>query len=180
VCSMADLFGDWVPLEWIHDVIEKCVENDSNNYLFLTKNPKRYIEVLANYDLSNMWFGTTITGSEELSDITEITSIMRNLKNTYKNINLFVSVEPMLKNISVMNRIAIADIFDWIIIGAESGNRKEKVIPDHKWIIALCSACELRGKSVFMKDSIVKLFGESKKKYIRRIIPSELRKGDKS
>lgn len=180
VCSMADLFGDWVSIEWINDVLKKCVENERNNYLFLTKNPKRYMEVIERFkeDLGNMWFGTTITGSEDLQEFKEITLAMRELKNTYKNIKLFVSVEPMLNNISVINRIAIVDIFDWIIIGAESGNRKEKVVPECKWIIDLCEACEVRSKPVFMKDSVMKLFQESEKRYIRNTFPLELKKGE--
>ena len=42
VCSMADLFGEWVPDEWIEDVFEACEKAPQHNYLFLTKNPFRY------------------------------------------------------------------------------------------------------------------------------------------
>ncbi|MFR1061782.1 MAG: DUF5131 family protein [Enterocloster sp.] len=40
VCSMADLFGEWVPDEWIEEVFEACDNAPQHNYLFLTKNPK--------------------------------------------------------------------------------------------------------------------------------------------
>ena len=39
VCSMADLFGEWVPTEWISAVIEACKAAPQHRYLFLTKNP---------------------------------------------------------------------------------------------------------------------------------------------
>ena len=41
VCSMADLFGDWVPDEWIAEVFKACDAAPWHRYLFLTKNPKR-------------------------------------------------------------------------------------------------------------------------------------------
>ena len=44
VCSMADLFGDWVPDEWIDDVIKATQRALQHRYLFLTKNPERYGE----------------------------------------------------------------------------------------------------------------------------------------
>lgn len=44
VCSMADLFGDWVPDEWIEEVFAACKNAPQHRYLFLTKNPKRYVQ----------------------------------------------------------------------------------------------------------------------------------------
>ena len=45
VCSMADLFGSWVPTKWIVDVLDACLAAPQHRYLFLTKNPKRYLEL---------------------------------------------------------------------------------------------------------------------------------------
>lgn len=42
VCSMADLFGDWVPDEWIKQVFEACEAAPQHRFLFLTKNPTRF------------------------------------------------------------------------------------------------------------------------------------------
>ena len=39
VCSMADLFGEWVPDEWIEEVMNACLLSPQHRYLFLTKNP---------------------------------------------------------------------------------------------------------------------------------------------
>ena len=38
VCSMADLFGDWVPDEWIREVFQACEAAPQHRYLFLSKN----------------------------------------------------------------------------------------------------------------------------------------------
>ena len=62
VCSMADLFGEWVPDEWIEEVFEACDNAPQHNYLFLTKNPKRYEKVIDRYMPPNMWFGWSQTG----------------------------------------------------------------------------------------------------------------------
>ena len=45
VCSMADLFGAWVPTKWIVEVLDACLAAPQHNYLFLTKNPRRYTEL---------------------------------------------------------------------------------------------------------------------------------------
>ena len=68
VCSMADLFGEWVPEEWIMQVFEACKKAPQHNYLFLTKNPNRYIELESEKKLpwkDNFWFGISVT---KLSD----------------------------------------------------------------------------------------------------------------
>ena len=67
VCSMADLFGEWVPYRWIAEVMEACEAGPQHNYMFLTKNPARYIELA--YTLfgtimprkGNFWYGSTVT-----------------------------------------------------------------------------------------------------------------------
>lgn len=51
------------------------------------------------------------------------------------------------------------DNMGWVIIGAETGNRKEKVIPQREWIEAIVSACQKAGIPVFMKSSLSKIWG---------------------
>jgi protein gp37 len=57
--DMGDLFGDWVPSEWILKVIEAIKNSPSSYFLFLTKNPKRYMEFLDLYP-ENVVLGATI------------------------------------------------------------------------------------------------------------------------
>ncbi len=42
VCFMGDLFGKWVPEEWIRRIIEHITKYPETDFLFLTKNPGRY------------------------------------------------------------------------------------------------------------------------------------------
>jgi protein gp37 len=57
--DMGDLFGNWVPQEWIVKVINAIKQSPSSNFLFLTKNPKRYMEFLDLYP-ENVVLGATI------------------------------------------------------------------------------------------------------------------------
>ena len=62
----------------------------------------------------------------------------------------FLSIEPILEPIQLYVRP------DWLIIGAETGNRKGKVIPERKWIEELVAT----GLPIFMKDSLIPIWGE--------------------
>ena len=70
VGSMCDLFGKWVPDEWIEQVFKACAESTWHRYIFLTKNPGRYYDVasiIIQIDEANDFtqepylFGATIT-----------------------------------------------------------------------------------------------------------------------
>lgn len=66
VGAMADIFGEWVPDSWIDDILGICEKHPQHNYLFLTKNPKRYTQYGVPYGKENMWYGTTVTNSEDM------------------------------------------------------------------------------------------------------------------
>ena len=56
-CSMSDLFGRWIPSEWIEAVQSMARDNPQWTFLFLTKFPKR----IAEFDIPpNAWLGTTV------------------------------------------------------------------------------------------------------------------------
>ena len=59
VCSMADLFGHWVPREWIEQVLQACVVNPRWVYMFLTKFPSRYLEFMDQMP-PQAWLGTSV------------------------------------------------------------------------------------------------------------------------
>lgn len=151
VCSMADLFGGWVPDEWIEQVFEACAKAPQHRYLFLTKNPKRYIKLNEAGKLPkspNMWFGSTITNAD-----TEYF-----YSNTH---NVFLSIEPLLSEFPKNGLVHKNDCgINWIIIGAETGNRKDKVVPEKEWIDIICESADEIGIPVFMKDSLVPIIGE--------------------
>ena len=128
VCSMADLFGEWVPDEWIREIVEACDAAPQHRYMFLTKDPKRYAELRAK-DIqppANSWIGTGATTDTEAKEQTLALSECWNV-----NANWFVSVEPLLEP---MSSEALEDLsaMHWVIVGAENGNSKNKVITERK------------------------------------------------
>lgn len=144
VCSMADLFGDWVPDNWILEVFQACRQAKQHRYLFLTKNPKRYL-TLANQGLlpkeDSFWYGQTITkASDSYIDLSE------------EGIKWFLSIEPILEPINLPN------MPNWVIIGAETGRRKGKVVPKREWIENLAQKCQEENVPVFMKASLTEIW----------------------
>ena len=49
---------------------------------------------------------------------------------------------------------------DWVIVGAETGNRKGKVAPKKEWIMEIAEECAKYYRPIFMKDSLRELMGE--------------------
>lgn len=150
VCSMADLFGPWVPTKWIVDVMDACLTAPQHRYLFLTKFPERYLkleQVALLPHQENFWYGATATEpSMSLLDA--------------KHLNTFASIEPMLKRFGRPERGAL-DSINWFILGAETGSRKGKVVPDKVWVQEVVDFCRETGKAVFMKDSLIPVMGEA-------------------
>jgi len=142
VCSMADLFGEWVPDEWICKVFNACEKARQHRYLFLTKNPQRFFDFPLPPD--NYWYGSTITNDE----------------TTYFHsggYNAFLSIEPIQNEFR-----GDGDLYGikWVIIGAETGNRRGKVIPKREWIENIVATCRAENVPVFLKNSLAQIWGE--------------------
>jgi len=141
VCSMADLFGRWVPTDWIAEVLDACLAAPQHNYLFLTKNPKRYMELdhLALLPRKgNFWYGSTVTTDSDAFFWSE-------------EHNTFLSVEPMHGPMNATGRIAA----NWIIVGAETGRCEGKVTPRKEWVLDLAAECREAGVPIYMKQNLV-------------------------
>ncbi len=118
VCSMADLFGDWIPNDWITMTLDTVEFNPQHTFIFLTKNPKRYSEFTFP---KNAWIGYSTTGP-----------LYHEWHSNHKGNIKFISIEPMMGEL--VNTAYLHDT-QWVIIGAESGNRKEKVKLDKRWVL---------------------------------------------
>jgi protein gp37 len=151
VGSMSDIFGAWVPDEWIEQIFEACKAAPQHNYMFLTKNPKRYIELQSSGKLphdDNLWFGTTAnTGTSPYM-----------WKYGNGGFHTFLSIEPILED---FGEFAGEVPPEWIIVGAETGNRKEKVVPEKSWIDNIVIQCREHNIPIFMKESLRALYGDS-------------------
>ena len=168
VGSMCDLFGDWVPKEWLNDVINSCLEGPQHNYLFLTKNPRMYEELGKLRHEPNFWFGTSVTCN---ADVEKAHALYCALCSPDKS---FISFKPLREKISFDQEDSCTDTwndFDWFIIGAETGNHSGKVVPDPEWIVEIVKVADKFGIPVFMKDSLIPIVGEDN---MRRDFPKGL------
>jgi DNA repair photolyase len=59
VSDMGDMWGEWVPKEWILKVLKTLRTKPKTGFLFLTKNPRRYHEFLGEFS-KNMTLGATL------------------------------------------------------------------------------------------------------------------------
>jgi len=72
----------------------------------------------------------------------------------------FVSYEPLLDEIFV-NLQGI----DWIIVGAETGNRKGKVIPKREWVEDIVEYCRRKNIPIYLKDSLKNIYSREIKEF---------------
>ena len=73
------------------------------------------------------------------------------------NPNTFCSIEPILEPF-----VAVPEIIgklDWVIVGAETGNRKKKIVPQKEWIEEIADECKRCRVPIFMKESLRGLMG---------------------
>lgn len=159
VCSMADLFGSWVPTNWIKLVLDACEAAPQHRYMFLTKNPERYAQLdrlalLPRKD--NFWYGSTVTGKNSRRFNGSVT------------LNTFLSIEPLHENLDAGLGSFGGDRL--IIIGAETGNRAGKITPEKAWVDNICEAADITHAAVFMKDSLKPIVGKGN---MRRELPWE-------
>jgi protein gp37 len=146
VCSMADLFGAWVPSQWIGAVLETIRACPWHTFQLLTKNPER----LANYNPfpGNVWVGTTVTNQadadERLPWLVKVEAPI-----------IFISHEPLLGSINFASDEMVAADFtqvDWGIIGAMTGPGAVKV--DRIWVRQLMRQYHMAGVPVFLKNNL--------------------------
>ena len=99
VSDMGDLWGDWVPDEWIRRVLQHISKFPNTWFLFLTKNPQRYHDFI-NEIPSNAILGATIETNRDhiarmVSRAPEPSRRYESMKKLSWN-NKIVSIEPIL------------------------------------------------------------------------------------
>ncbi len=141
-CSMADLFGKWVPQEWIDAVFAQVRDNPQWTFLFLTKFPQRMAEL----DWpDNAWVGTSVDRQYRVP-IAE--RAFEHLKAGVK----WLSCEPMLEPLT-FSRL---DLFDWVVVGGQSKSTQEPAFyPPWEWIEDLLGQARAAGCRVYMKPNLI-------------------------
>ena len=140
VCSMGELFGDWVPQEWIDKVFAVVRKSPQWTFLFLTKNPKR----LPSIDWpENAWVGSTIDRQVRVKPVAQAMSSVGAIR--------FVSCEPLLEELALG---PVAEVVELIIVGAKS-NGSSKVQPDAEWVERILGQARKHDCAVWFKDNLI-------------------------
>jgi protein gp37 len=141
ICSMSDWNSKGVEEKWIHPIIDKMTECSQHTFLVLSKIPKGFTKY--NFP-KNVQLGTSITSWKDIKRL-------KDLENLKCNNIKFVSIEPLHRPINYWfdkSRI------DWLIIGAETGNRKGKIKPEKEWIELIISNARAENIPLFLKDNL--------------------------
>ena len=146
VCSMADLFGGWVPDEWIEAVFAACRAAPEWTFLFLTKFPQR----IAEFDIPrNAWIGTTVDLQARVANAEKAFAKVREKSPDAKT---WLSVEPMLEPL----RFERLDLFDCVVIGgASKSGETPEWRPPFRWIAALDGQALAAGCKVYFKTNLL-------------------------
>jgi len=143
VGSTIELFGNWVWSEWLEKILEVVSQLPQHTFIFLSKCPERY-KFFEFPD--NCWTGTTIT-QEDTTKAYRISNAWGSSAPVH-----FYSFEPLHSRIK--SGSWLFTFLHWVIIGAETGNRKGKIIPKQEWIKELIDAADYDGVPVFLKDNL--------------------------
>lgn len=146
VNSMSDV-ADWKP-DWFLSVADRVWENPQHRFLFLSKRPWEVSWNIA----GNARLGFSATCDDYLWRCAE-ESRKRETGGLMGNVS-FLSVEPMHGPIT----LNMEWLPSWIIVGAETGNRKGKVTPEPGWIEDIYEYATKNGIPLFFKESLRSLW----------------------
>jgi protein gp37 len=149
VSSMGDMFGKWVPQEWIERVFASCIANPQWDYLFLTKFPQRYV----GFKLPpSAWIGTTVDDQYRVPIAEEAFRKISGVRVKW------LSLEPLLAPLEFSD----LSMFDWVVIGAQSATDQPDGIghvpefaPPFKWVARLVAQAEEAGCRVYLKPNLL-------------------------
>jgi len=136
VCSIADLFAPWTPVEWRDQVLNSIFNCPiKHTFQLLTKNPENIPPIEFP---ENVWLGATVSTQEEDWRIDALTKV-----DGYR----FISFEPLLGPIHNLT----LDV-DWIIIGKLTGSKRVKL--QSWWVQDLLDAARNWEIPVFIKNNV--------------------------
>lgn len=147
VCSMGDLYGKWVPREWIEKIHASCIANPQWQYLMLTKFPQRYLEFEAP---PTAWFGTSVDRQHRVK-IAE--TAFRQITNVAVR---WLSLEPMLEEL----KFSDLSMFDWIVIGSQTATEQPDgpvpaFAPPFKWVARIVVQAYEARVPVYLKPNLL-------------------------
>lgn len=152
VCSMADLFGKWVPTEWIEAVLRQAWDNPQWNFLFLTKFPIR----MAEFEYPpNTWIGTTVDTQYAVERAEKAFRKVR--ASGYEGI-AWLSCEPMMERLTFSS----LEMFDWVVMGGASRSTQTPAFaPPYEWHNHLWNQAKKFDLPVYQKTNLIQRGGDA-------------------
>jgi len=146
--SMGDLWGNWVKDSWIEKVLISTINNPQWNFIFLTKNPSRYLDFFEMFP-PNCWIGAT-ADTQERADIALDVFDKLNVPNVK-----FLSCEPLSERIFLDDAYGLIPI-DWLIIGGRSRSTGMPAMqPKWEWVENLLFQAENADIPVYFKPNLL-------------------------
>jgi len=141
VCSMSDMFGDWVPGYWVTEILWVILENPQHIFQILTKNPKGLIHDFWPFP-KNLWVGITADTRKHYEEFYPLlfTSTPR---------TKFISFEPLLEDMP--HPLDLRRI-NWVIIGSKTGPKP--LIPYPAMVENIIDQAIEYNIPVFLKDNL--------------------------
>lgn len=145
VCSMADLFGKWVPAEWIEAVLQQVRDNPQWTFLFLTKFPIR----MAEFDYPpNVWLGTSV---DRQWAVERAEKAFVKIKASGFSGVCWLSCEPMLERLTFTS----LGMFDWVVMGGSSkSTQTAEYFPPSRDIRHLANQADAAGCRIYEKTNL--------------------------
>lgn len=164
VSDMGDLWGEWVPKEWILAVLAAIKRSPETNFFFLTKNPNRYLEFL-NLISENAILGATVETNRNTSVYSKAPlpetrlKAMQELRYRWNN-NIMVSIEPIM-DFDLFNFLDYLKMIqpNFVVIGKDN-YRNNLSEPDLEKIMSLARELD-RFTTVIFKNSLKKQIFQS-------------------
>ena len=147
-CSMADLFGKWVPEAWILAVFERVRLHPEWNFLFLTKFPQRLAAIgdtLGGFPV-NAWLGCTVDAQARVATAERAFACIRATVR-------WLSIEPMNERLTFTS----LTMFDWLVMGGQSAsvfNGTPARQPEWEWVEHLWAQARAAGLGLYWKENL--------------------------
>lgn len=156
-----DLFGTWVPNEWLLEVFAAAAAAPWHRYVFLTKAALGYYRLnkpeISGAPQTKAILPISVFGMSATND-RDARRAMTDLGDVPKAAAALLCLEPLHERI-YLDRHQLSRI-EWVIVGAETGNRKGKVTPRREWVQAIVDACRAAGTPVFLKGNLAAVWGD--------------------
>ena len=152
--STIEMFHQDIHGDWLRQIVKVINENPHHVFQFLYHfSPHRGVFPY------NCWLGLTVT-----SYIDAQKALM--FSETYPDHLKFISFEPLLGDPNIPEEVF--ENIDWVIIGAETGNRKGKIEPRKEWIAKLLNAANMYDLPVYIKHNLKPYWPRERKEFPKK------------